>query len=46
VDITDQGNQINADVEGKPGVTAEENIRDGREPGANPVVATLRRSAF
>ena len=45
MDTTDQGNH-NAGVQGKPVVTAEENIRDGREPGANPVVATFRRSVF
>jgi hypothetical protein len=37
---------IDTGVQGKPGIAVEENIHDGRESDANPVIATFRRSVF
>jgi hypothetical protein len=46
METIEHGHRVNADVQGMPGVTTDENIRDGRGPDADPPVAIFRRSIF
>jgi hypothetical protein len=46
METIEHGHRVNTDVRGVPGVTADENIRGGRGPDADPPVAVFRRSIF
>jgi hypothetical protein len=46
METIEHGHRVNTDVQRMPGATTDENIRDGREPDADPPVAMFRRSIF
>lgn len=42
----ERGNWVHTGAQGKPGVKADDNIRDRPEPDVNSLVATFRKSVF